>query len=951
MKIHKITLSVWLGILSALNLSQAQDDAFVDAPPEIAVPGVTASSDDTPAPPVVDAPAVFPETPDQPVTDDAPEIPVVDSPVVVPVEFETPTAPAPEVVPPVEVDIPPAPEVVPPVEVDIPPAPEVAPESPAAPAGGNVIDPEKRAEAQLTAEQQIASRGQQMKASLKLLDDAEGDFKKGDYAAAISKLEKVLQTMPVMAKTADYIAFAKQRYAESQRAIAKSLYDRRMVGANMPDALSSVSKGLAIFPDHAESLALKKEIESFIEANPPIPVEDTEAYETRQKKIARLIREGKSHLEVNELDEAKSKFQQVLLTDKYHVDAMRMMADIARRQHNAALEHRNMHVQELMKKVTETWYPPLIAPPVTPTGGAPAAQRIRADDPIVVKMKNIPVDELTFKNAPVDEVINELGKISREKDPDKIGLNMVLITKNAAADANAAPEVPAAPDAFGFGFEQPAAGDVGPARAASTGVNFSVRRSTLFAVLQLVCESATLHYTIENGIVVIRDEASQTHVTRFYPVDPALMSGIIGAVGPGAGGANPDPWGAGGGGGGIGGGFPGGAAQPAGPGADIRAVFQRFGAKFPQGSSISYEPAITQLIITNTPENLEKIEEILDKLQITPRQVEIETRFVEVLQTKMDEFGFKWFLTDPWEIAVEKGTGPISTRPRIQMDSSDQGITRGTRNFYWNPLNSSVGAASSVTRSDSATPMGNIASFSSILTNPELQVVLTALDQSGHSDLLSAPRVTTLSGVSAVIEVVREIIYPTEFDVSENDINFVPGGGVAGQNQNIPFIPPTVIPGGFETRQVGVILNVTPTINPDNYTINLVLVPEIAELTEWLQYGTQIGLDDGSSFNVNMPQPVFSSRRVTTTMVVWDGQTVVMGGLIREDLVNYEDKIPLLGDIPLLGYLFRSKGTRSEKRNLMIFVTARLVDPGGNSTNRDRQRELISTLSAPAANP
>jgi general secretion pathway protein D len=222
-------------------------------------------------------------------------------------------------------------------------------------------------------------------------------------------------------------------------------------------------------------------------------------------------------------------------------------------------------------------------------------------------------------------------------------------------------------------------------------------------------------------------------------------------------------------------------------------------------------------------------------------------------------------------------------------------------------------------------------------------VAVHALDQKGNLDLLSAPRVTTINGVNAVIEVVREIIYPTEFDVSENDIVTGGGGGGGGLGAAaIPFVPPTVIPGAFETREVGVILNVTPTVSPDNYTINLTMLPEIAELVDWIQYGTTIGLPNGDTFAVNMPQPIFASRNVTTSLIVWDGHTVVMGGLIREDLTTIDDKIPLLGDIPILGRLFQSKGTHSEKRNLLIFVTARLVNPAGEPINTRGEKGQIS---------
>ncbi len=77
-------------------------------------------------------------------------------------------------------------------------------------------------------------------------------------------------------------------------------------------------------------------------------------------------------------------------------------------------------------------------------------------------------------------------------------------------------------------------------------------------------------------------------------------------------------------------------------------------------------------------------------------------------------------------------------------------------------------------------------------------------------------------------------------------------------------------------------------------------------------------------------QPIFSVLRVRTEVTVWDGATVVMGGLTREEIKSVEDKVPILGDVPLLGRLFRSKGETTQKRNLLIFVTANLISPGGS---------------------
>jgi len=462
--------------------------------------------------------------------------------------------------------------------------------------------------------------------------------------------------------------------------------------------------------------------------------------------------------------------------------------------------------------------------------------------------------------------------------------------------------------------------------------------------LRFITEIASLHYRFDKNVVIIEKEGRTGNVvTRFYSVDPNLFNERVGTMSAG-------------GGGGGGGGFDDFGAEPfgdvggdsGGGMGDLKALFTNYGVPFPPGSSITYEPVISQLIVANTPENLEKFEVVLDKINIQPRQIEIEARFVEVLQTDLEEVGFQHFITDDVELAIEDGPGPAASRQRIQIDQDPSGFTKGLRTFTFDAANGSTAPNSTLTAAGAASgtaantgagsvPLGGVLSFSSVLTNPELRTVVNLLDQRGNSDLLSAPRVTTINGVNAVIEVVREIIYPTEFDVSENDINVQgqggAGGGIAGQGNQPFFVPPTVIPGAFETRETGVILNVTPTVSPDNYTINLTMLPEIAELVEWIQYGTTVGLANGQTYAVNMPQPIFASRNVTTSLIVWDGHTVVMGGLIREDLSSVDDKIPLFGDIPVLGQLFRNRGTRSEKRNLLIFVTARLVDPAGEPIN------------------
>lgn len=136
--------------------------------------------------------------------------------------------------------------------------------------------------------------------------------------------------------------------------------------------------------------------------------------------------------------------------------------------------------------------------------------------------------------------------------------------------------------------------------------------------------------------------------------------------------------------------------------------------------------------------------------------------------------------------------------------------------------------------------------------------------------------------------------------------------------------------------EIGPILDVVPYVLSDGYTINLTLIPS---LTDFNGYDTPPAIANvtGSLNVVQLPVilPDFSIRQVVTTVNVWDNQTVVIGGLISSQVNSTSDKVPVLGDIPLVGNLFQSNSKSVTKKNLMIFVTATIVDPSGNRVHSD----------------
>jgi general secretion pathway protein D len=153
---------------------------------------------------------------------------------------------------------------------------------------------------------------------------------------------------------------------------------------------------------------------------------------------------------------------------------------------------------------------------------------------------------------------------------------------------------------------------------------------------------------------------------------------------------------------------------------------------------------------------------------------------------------------------------------------------------------------------------------------------------------------------------------------------------VRAQVVQAPQVVPAILPAAAQIP-FGPVLDVIPYVSADGYTIQMSIVPT---LTEFLGYDTDVA----STFQTIVgnqqlqptPLPRFRVRQVVTSAIVWDGQTIVLGGLIAENVTKSKDKIPVLGDIPLLGRLFRSERSTSEKRNLVVFVTPKLIDPAGN---------------------
>jgi general secretion pathway protein D len=231
-----------------------------------------------------------------------------------------------------------------------------------------------------------------------------------------------------------------------------------------------------------------------------------------------------------------------------------------------------------------------------------------------------------------------------------------------------------------------------------------------------------------------------------------------------------------------------------------------------------------------------------------------------------------------------------------------------------------------------------------------LGLEIQALALKSGSDLMSAPKVTVLSGKRANIVVAQELRFPQSYGDIESTVSGSEG------SSSISITAGT--PQDFTSRNVGVEMSVTPNVENNN-TISLILEPRVTEFEGFVEYGgpsIAIGGEQSAVVPSGFFQPVFSTREITTEVTIYDGATVVMGGLTRDEVKSVNDKVPFLGDIPGLGRLFRSEGETRQKRNLLIFVTANLVSPGGSLTNQSYDNIKSNTtyqspaLAIPAGN-
>jgi general secretion pathway protein D len=615
--------------------------------------------------------------------------------------------------------------------------------------------------------------------------------------------------------------------------------------------------------------------------------------------IHAMYKEGIVLYKAGKLDEAKEKFQSILTINPVYEPArgkLRLILDTEKRM----MRRKKINEADSMAlEVEKKWAPP--PKKAFQREEKPQIVKFKSEQQKAIEDKSVQViPEINFTDAHLSDVMQYLSRVS--------GVNIILdediFARQKGEVSIAAGSETGKGEIFGKGV-------------VSDRVTIALKNIPLIEALKYILSAKGLKYRIDEYAIIVSTPQRLAEVemeTRYYHLASGIGS-FTEYIKPEEQGEEASEW-----------------EEESGEKRETRLtvkdVLEQSGVPFPLGSKIFLDQRTGTLIIRNTPSNLAIIEDILRILDVTPYQIEIEARFVQIKDETAKELGFEWMITSGdyrfgpgknirWD---SKTTDPVFGRyPDPKGLTGNEGITRGLR--Y---LSDTLG-----------NPLGNILSLSGVLTDPQFRMILHALNQTGNANLVSAPKVTTLNNQRAQIKMVEEFIYPGEYEVTPptiltyKEIAGIKGSLVlySGKTFTNVATPGIAVPQSFETRDLGVLLNVTPSVGGDRKTITLTLIPEISEFVEWIDYGIKEGIGWNA---IPIRKPIFQTRNVTTSVVINDGETVVLGGLIKEEMKKSEDKIPLLGDLPVLGTLFRSKTEVSEKTNLIVFVTAKLLTPSGD---------------------
>ncbi|MCP3968203.1 MAG: hypothetical protein GY750_00755 [Lentisphaerae bacterium] len=640
-------------------------------------------------------------------------------------------------------------------------------------------------------------------------------------------------------------------------------------------AIKLTEKAISVYPPSRSRLEKNikryKRYKAAIERKEEVALDKIAPELEKQKyDIEVLMRQAKALIAENRLDRAKGKYEKVLLLDPYNSDAIQGLRSVSYRINKAGV-HRSYNMNKERVAEAEWKY----ATPIVPESVSGSKEVLKgiatknvSTNKLKEKLKSIIIPKVNFEDLPLPTAINFLREQSQNRDPEGKGVNIFLrVTPKEGGEEAKTAQAGEEVSATDEDEEE-------DSEDADLGrypiVNLLLSKKSLYDAISLLCENAQLKFRVDKYAVVIasKDIPLDDLETKIFPVKQGSLTAIGG-------------------------------------GEDKEALIRHFesrGITFPKGADMVYDSGISRLIATNTLENLGKIENIIqNELNAKDPMVQIQAKFVEIEQNDLKELGFDWIISSS---STSSGTanGQLEMNPNNTLVRTLE-PAKDTLFVYNRPVNGF-----------------------------NFNFRIRALNQADSKNLLSAPRITTMNGQEASIRMVREVYFPDDY--TEAKVTTTSGGNQAN-TQYFSYV--SAVPEFSDPKELGIILRVTPRVDVNRRVITMRMNPTVQSLVDWTKYEYDVstGGDSAGGQGLNRKEvilkPIIAARTIDTQISINDGETIVIGGIIRDTTSIIEDKVPILGEIPLIGRAFQSRSTKSEKINLLIFLSCKLVKPDGTA--------------------
>ncbi|MCQ2378183.1 MAG: hypothetical protein MJ016_03100 [Victivallaceae bacterium] len=729
-----------------------------------------------------------------------------------------------------------------------------------------------------------------------LLNDKEYDAARDKYI----KAKQWFESRPNSSRFAEQIEFCDRQIAECYYLRAKEAMrnaDELVQQRNYEEAIALCREAIKYCPEQSsvleEKIAYMEKRRDLAIARDAVSEETLMPNKANQEyQIEILMEQGRRLVAAREYGRALRKFQEVLLINPYQADALQNIQMVNNRIGKLGLDR---YIDTRRKMITESeWkYGVPFRPDANSAaaenllgGGTPVANAIQENDELNRKLESIVIPEIKFDDASIVEVVKLLSELSLRYDPEKRGVNFLL--RRPVKEAPAAGESEENASGAGDDVYQSTSGN---AKKAATGdelldrtITMDIKNKTLLAALRQLCQQANLRYRVEKYAVVIAPQniALDELEAKLFAVD----------------------------------------IPPSDQSEDkLKANCEASGITFPDGAKLFYDSKINRLVAINTADNLRLIEEkFLPQYDEKMPMIQVMIKFIEITQNDLDELAFNW------QFAMNTNSDPESSTWSTRGESSNQLLR------YYVPADLPSNVVSTPNRD---------ASLQYIWQNDDglkITAQMFALNWADSSDVLYSPRVTTLDKTTAHIGMYTERYFPKDWEMPDIESSEVKDGLRLSDIDAQPTLD--------NLQKLGLSFDITPEIRDlENGLIRIPVEFPIRTLAGWKEYDARsydsTGTVDGEFYKM----PIFDDRKVNTEVMVRDGETVILAGVATDVSQIVFDKIPLLGDIPILGRLFQSRYTESRKGNLLIFLSCRLVKSDGSAYNpaaADRQAGMAS---------